>query len=287
MLFKADEIAIFAFSAPSAPRQDCRLAGNDRRLTFSLRTLAVILGPTGRLATGKACRSLRRRLMASFDIGFVLFPNLTQLDLTGPLEVLRRVPGATTHVVAKSEAPVASDCGLALVPTKSFAQCGQLDMICVPGGMGVPDALGDAETLDFIRRQGRGAKYVTSVCTGAFILGAAGLLRGKRATTHWAYTELLPMVGATYQPGRVVRDGNLFTGGGVTAGIDFGLTIAAELAGQEAAEFIQLSIEYAPAPPFAAGDPAEAPAAVRERASPVYAKRLESYRMALQRTVAE
>jgi cyclohexyl-isocyanide hydratase len=159
-------------------------------------------------------------------------------------------------------------------------------MVCVPGGMGVPDVLGDRETLDFVRRQGLGAKYVTSVCTGAIILGAAGLLRGKRATTHWAYTDLLPMLGATYELGRVVRDGNLFTGGGVTAGIDFGLAIAAELAGPEAAQFIQLSIEYAPAPPFDAGDPRSAPEAVTDRAGPIYAKRLETYRAALERVLA-
>ena len=224
--------------------------------------------------------------MASLNIGFVLFPNLTQLDLTGPLEVLRRLPDVKVHVAAKTSDPVESDCGLSLVPTIRFAQCGQLDMICVPGGMGVPGALADPETMDFVRRQSAEAKYVTSVCTGAFILGAAGLLRGKRATTHWAYTGLLPLVGATYEKGRVVRDGNLFTGGGVTAGIDFGLAIAAEIAGPETAQFIQLSIEYAPAPPFSAGDPSSAPKTVTERAAPIYAKRVETYRTAIEKALS-
>ena len=161
--------------------------------------------------------------MASFNIGFVLFPDLTQLDFTGPLQVLHRLPGSTTHIVAKTRDPVPSDCGLSLVPTATFADCPQLDLLCVPGGFGVSGAIADKATVDFVRRQGARAKYVTSVCTGAFVLGVAGLLKGRRATTHWAYTGLLPMVGATYEKARVVRDGNVFTGGGVTAGIDFAL----------------------------------------------------------------
>lgn len=224
--------------------------------------------------------------MASFEIGFVLFPQLTQLDLTGPLEVLRRLPGAKVHVVARSRAPVESDCGLSIVPTVNFANCGQLDLVCVPGGTGIPDVVGDEETVDFVQRQSNGAKYVTSVCTGAFVLGVAGLLRGKRATTHWAYTDLLPLTGAIFEEGRVVRDGNLFTGGGVTAGIDFALTIAAEIAGPVVAQTIQLSIEYDPAPPFDAGHPRVAPEPVFERLTPVYAKRVANYRDALERTLS-
>lgn len=192
------------------------------------------------------------------NIGFVLFPNVTQLDFTGPLQVMHRIPGATTHIIAKALAPVPSDCGLSLVPTATFAAAPDLDLICVPGGFGVADAIDDAETLQFVRKRGGAARYVTSVCTGAFVLGAAGLLKSRRATTHWAYHHLLARVGATPVVGRVVRDGDTFTGGGVTAGIDFALTIAAEVAGEAAARRIQLAIEYDPAPPFEGGSPARA-----------------------------
>jgi cyclohexyl-isocyanide hydratase len=183
------------------------------------------------------------------NIGFVLFPNVTQLDLTGPLQVLHRVPGARIHVVAKSVDPVPSDCGLSLVPTTSFVDCPPLDILCVPGGFGVSQAVADLQTMDFVRMQGHGARYVTSVCTGAFVLGVAGLLQGKKATTHWAYHALLSEVGAIPTKGRVVRDGNVITGGGVTAGIDFAFAVAAEVAGADVARAIQLAIEYDPAPP--------------------------------------
>jgi cyclohexyl-isocyanide hydratase len=202
--------------------------------------------------------------MSLFNVGFVIFPDLTQLDFTGPLQVLARLPQSATHIVAKSEAPVPSDCGLGLVPTHTFQNCPPLDLICVPGGsMGVVRAIADRETLEFVRRQASAAKYVTSVCTGAFVLGMAGLLQGRRATTHWAYTDLLPLVGATHQKGRVVKDGNLITAGGVTSGIDFGLSVVAEIAGETAARTIQLGIEYDPAPPFDTGHPDRAPAAVK------------------------
>jgi cyclohexyl-isocyanide hydratase len=217
--------------------------------------------------------------MASLNIGFVLFPDLTQLDFTGPLQVLHRLPGSTTHIVAKTRDPVPSDCGLSLVPTATFADCPQLDLLCVPGGFGVSGAIADKATIDFVRRQGARAKYVTSVCTGAFVLGVAGLLKGRRATTHWAYTGLLPMVGATYEK---ARDGNVFTGGGVTAGIDFALAVAAEVAGAETAQQIQLSIEYDPAPPFAAGHPDRAPASIREGLAGRYESRLPTFRRELQ-----
>ena len=220
--------------------------------------------------------------MSVLAVGFVLFPNVTQLDLTGPLQVLHRLPGAETHIIAKSLAPVPSDCGLSLVPTTTFAACAPLDLICVPGGAGVSGAIADTETVEFVRRQGAQAGYVTSVCTGAFVLGVAGLLKGRRATTHWAYTDLLPFVGATYDKARVVRDGNVFTGGGVTAGIDFALTVASEVAGAEAADRIQLSIEYDPAPPFAAGNPDRAPAQVRAQLAPFYDKRLAIFRAELE-----
>src|SRR5262252_2976702 len=220
--------------------------------------------------------------MTSFKVGFVIFPNLTQLDFTGPLQVLARVPQSTIHIVARSLEPVPSDCGLGLVPTHSFADCPPLDLLCVPGGgVGVIAAASDRATIDFVRSQARQARYVTSVCTGAFILGVAGLLRGRRATTHWAFTDLLPLVGATHQKARVVKDGNLITAGGVTSGIDFGLSIAAELAGEVVAQTIQLGIEYDPAPPFDAGHPDRASQAAKDRVSGRYQRMQDLFRARL------
>lgn len=211
--------------------------------------------------------------MSKFNVGFVIFPDLTQLDFTGPLQVLARLPESITHIVAKSDAPVPSDCGLSLVPTRTFANCPPLDLICIPGGVkGVIGAISDRETVEFVRKQAVAAKYVTSVCTGAFVLGVAGLLKGRRVTTHWAYTDLLSLVGATHEKGRVVKDGNLITAGGVTAGIDFGLSVVAEIAGETTARAIQLGIEYDPAPPFDSGHPDRAPAAVKSMLSERYAK---------------
>jgi cyclohexyl-isocyanide hydratase len=202
--------------------------------------------------------------MPLFNIGFVIFPDLTLLDFTGPLQVFSRLPQSATYIVAKSEASVPSDCGLGLVPTHTFANCPPLDLICVPGGnLGVVDAFCDRETIEFVRRQARTAKYVTSVCTGAIILGVAGLLKGRRATTHWAFTELLPLVGATHEKARVVKDGNVITAAGVSSGIDLGFIVAAEIAGEATARAIQLGIEYDPAPPFDSGNPDRASAAIK------------------------
>ncbi|MBB5509689.1 DJ-1/PfpI family protein [Paraburkholderia atlantica] len=200
----------------------------------------------------------------SLQIGFLVFPKVQQLDLTGPHDVLASLPDATMHLVWKTREPVVSSNGLVLTPSATYESCPPLDVICVPGGSGVTALLQDEQTIDFVRRQAASARYVTSVCTGALLLGAAGLLRGRRATTHWAFHSLLEPLGAIPTHARVVRDGNLITGGGVTAGIDFGLTVAAELAGVEEAQAIQLELEYAPAPPFDAGDPALAPQAVVE-----------------------
>src|SRR3984957_12738326 len=220
--------------------------------------------------------------MANFNVGYVIFPELTQLDFTGPLQVLARLPDSTTHIAAKTMAPVPSDCALALMPTTTFADCPQLDLICVPGGAaGVARAMVDEETVAFVRRQAQGAKYVTSVCTGAFILGVAGLLKGRRATTHWAYAELLPLVGATHEKARIVQDGNVITAGGVTSGIDFGLTIVAEIAGESVAQAIQLSIEYDPQPPFASGHPDRAPESVKAAVFPVYETARSAFRDAI------
>ncbi len=227
--------------------------------------------------------------MSTFNIGFVIFPHLTQLDFTGPLQVLSRLPQSTTHIVAKSREPVPSDCGLGLMPTHTFADCPALDLICVPGGgEGVIAAASDRETIDFVRQQASQAKYVTSVCTGAFILGAAGLLRGRRATTHWAFTGLLPLVGATYEKARIVKDGNVITAGGVTSGIDFGLSVIAEIAGEQAARTVQLGIEYDPAPPFSSGHPDRAPAELVDGlVAGRYGKMTSAYREGLEQIVRQ
>jgi cyclohexyl-isocyanide hydratase len=195
-------------------------------------------------------------------IGLLLFPNLTQLDLTGPPQVFSALPGAKVHLVWKRIEPVPSDTVLTLQPTISFEDCPQLDVICVPGGSGVNDMVNDDEMLAFLRRQAAGARYVTSVCTGSLVLGAAGLLRGYRAATHWSAIDYLSGFGAIPSRTRVCVDRNRITGGGVTAGIDFGLTLVEILADRPTAEAIQLGIEYNPAPPFNAGSPDTAPAEV-------------------------
>jgi cyclohexyl-isocyanide hydratase len=211
------------------------------------------------------------------QFGLLAFPQVQQLDLTGPYEVFATWPRGRVRLVAKTLDPVTSATGLVLKPDVSFGDCPQLDVLCIPGGAGVNALMADEPTLAFIRRQAEGARFVTSVCTGALVLGAAGLLRGKRATTHWASHHLLESLGAIPVHARVVRDGNLMSGGGVTAGIDFALTLIAELAGREVAEAIELSLEYAPAPPFEAGSPETAPAAVvealRKRMAPILEER--------------
>jgi cyclohexyl-isocyanide hydratase len=211
------------------------------------------------------------------QFGLLVFPQVQQLDLTGPYEVFATWPGGRVRLVAKTLEPVIASTGLVLKPDVSFDDCPQLDVLCIPGGAGVNALMVDEATLAFVRRQAEWARFVTSVCTGALVLGAAGLLRGRRATTHWASHHLLASLGAIPVHGRVVRDGNLMTGGGVTAGIDFALTLIAELAGQTVAEAIELNLEYAPAPPFEAGSPATAPAAVveavRKRMAPIIEER--------------
>jgi cyclohexyl-isocyanide hydratase len=214
-----------------------------------------------------------------FNVGFVIFPDLTQLDFTGPQQVLARLPDSAMHIVARTLDPVSSDSGLGLMPTHTFADCPPLDLICIPGGyQGVIQAMADRDLIAFVQRQARTAKYVTSVCTGAFILGAAGLLKGRRATTHWAFTELLPLVGATHEKRRVVRDGNLITAGGVTSGIDFGLEVVADIAGEEVAKSIQLGLEYDPSPPFASGHPDRAAAPTLTAVMPRYEKARADFR---------
>ena len=202
----------------------------------------------------------------TLQIGFLLFPGIQQLDLTGPYDVLGSLPDVKLHLVWKDLATVTSSTGLVFTPTITYADCPNLDVICVPGGAGVGPLMEDPQTLGFLKDQAHTARYVTSVCTGALVLGAAGLLRGRKATTHWAYHDLLAALGATAVKARVVRDGNLLTGGGITAGIDFALSLVAELYGEAAAQLVQLQIEYAPAPSFDSGSPQTAPAHVLAQA---------------------
>lgn len=194
----------------------------------------------------------------TLHIGFLLFPNVTQLDLTGPAQILSRVPGARVHLVWQRLEPVLTDVGFTINPTTTFAACPQLDVLCVPGGFGVGEQLTDAATMAFLREQGAGARYVTSVCNGSLLLGAAGLLKGYQSACHWLWRHYLSEFGAEPVAARVVRDRNRLSGGGVTAGIDFGLTLAAELAGEEVAKTLQLVFEYDPQPPFDCGSPEKA-----------------------------
>jgi cyclohexyl-isocyanide hydratase len=207
-------------------------------------------------------------------VGFVLFDDCTQLDFTGPFQVLSRIPRANLHLIARTLAPVRADCGLRLVPTITTDDCPALDLLCVPGGFGVQQVLEDPAMLDFVRRQGASARYVTSVCTGAFVLGAAGLLGGMRATTHWSHHHLLERVDAIPVKARVVRDGRFFTGAGVTAGIDFALTLLAEISGEARAREAQLALEYDPQPPFDAGRPESAGSAVTNVLTTRYAEKI-------------
>jgi cyclohexyl-isocyanide hydratase len=218
-------------------------------------------------------------MTSSLTVVFAVFPDLTQLDFTGPYEVLSRLPHARVIVASEPGGMIVSERGLAFETTrlKDIERC---DLICVPGGPGVTPSMTDAAFLAELKRLAADATYVTSVCTGALLLGAAGLLKGKHAATHWAYREILPIFGATPVNARVVRDGDTITGGGVTAGIDFALTVAAEIAGDDVAQSIQLMLEYAPAPPFNAGSPETAPAAVLERFNAAMAGVLEARRAA-------
>jgi putative intracellular protease/amidase len=200
----------------------------------------------------------------SLNIAFALYPGVTHLDFTGPQQVLCRLPGATTRLASVEGGSLTFD-GVTFGRLERLSDVGGCDILCVPGGFGTMQAMGDVAFMAEIRRLAADARYVTSVCTGSLILGAAGLLKGRRAACHWAWRDLLPLFGAIPDDGRVVRDGNLFTGGGVTAGLDFALTLAAEIAGDAFAQGLQLSLEYAPAPPFHAGRPETAPPEVLAR----------------------
>lgn len=217
--------------------------------------------------------------MAERLIGMLIFPRLTQLDMTGPYEVLARLPNTVVHLVSHTLDPVQTDRGMKILPTVTYGSCPQLDVVMVPGGPGQQDLMEDQVVLEFLRRQAAGAQYVTSVCTGSLVLGAAGLLKGKRATSHWAAIDHLGLLGAIPVSEKVVVDGNVVTGAGVTSGIDFALSLAAILDGEKLAREIQLQIEYDPAPPFNSGSPKTATPetlqALRARLAPLNEQRRE------------
>lgn len=221
----------------------------------------------------------------SIAIGMVLFPNLTQLDFTAPYEVFSRLPNARVYLLAPTLDPIYSESGLTLVPNTSFARSPDLDVLFVPGGLGVNSKLEDTEFLQFLKTQGARARYVTSVCTGSLLLAAAGLLQGYRATTHWRSMELLAMFGVETDAQRVVIDRNRITGGGITAGIDLGLVLAAELIGDIVAQEIQLWMEYNPAPPFTSGSPQTASPLVMESVQAQGQRLFEKRRQIIQRRV--
>lgn len=198
-------------------------------------------------------------------VNFLLFEGLTQLDMTGPYEVLANAPGFSVDFVAKTRDPVRCDRGLQFVPTQTLASARQCDLLVVPGGPGTDDAIIDADWVAFTRTQGLAAQYLFGICTGSLLLGAAGLLRGKHASSHWRARELLARFGAIPSEERLCVDGNTYTAGGVTSGIDMGLKVVAALCGEDVAKLIQLQIEYDPKPPFPGGTPTTSEPAVVER----------------------
>jgi len=196
--------------------------------------------------------------MEPVSVAFLLFPNVTQLDLTGPAQVLSRLGRVKLDLVWRSREPVPTDAGFDIVPTATFDEIDAVDVLCVPGGIGVTDVMEDEAAMAWVRRIGAQAQWVTSVCTGSLILGAAGLLQGYRATSHWAWRHYLAAFGAEPVAERVVFDRNRVTGGGVTAGIDFGFALMSAIRGEPHARLVQLSLEYDPAPPFESGSPDKA-----------------------------
>lgn len=224
-----------------------------------------------------------RQSTTSIAIGMVLFPNLTQLDFTGPYEVFSRLPNALVYLLAPTLDPIYTESGLTLLPNTSFERSPTLDVLFVPGGLGVNTKLEDAEFLQFLQTQGNRARYVTSVCTGSLLLAAAGLLQDYRATTHWFCMELLAMFGVETVAERVVIDRNRITGGGSTAGIDLGLVLAAELFGDTVAQEIQLWMEYNPAFPFTSGCLRTASPLIMESVQAQNQPLLETQRQIIQR----
>jgi len=218
-------------------------------------------------------------------LGAIIFPRVDQSDFTGPFEVLSRLPDSTFHVISKDKQPVRDSRGLVLTPEKSFSEAPPLDLLTVPGGPGQEALMEDEVTLSFIRRQADNAKYVFSVCTGALICGAAGLLKGVKATTHWSAFNLLHYFGAIPVDQRVVIDGKIVTAAGVTAGLDGALLVASLLRGEKLAQQIQLGIEYAPEPPFQSGTPKTAAPEVLDSVRTV-GRKLAEARLATAKRIA-
>jgi cyclohexyl-isocyanide hydratase len=222
----------------------------------------------------------------TLEIGILFFPGMTQLDVTGPFEVLARLPGARIHLLWKRIEPITSDVGLTLMPTTAFADCPKLDVLCVGGGPGQMALMDDEEVMTFVAEAGAAARYVTSVCAGCLILAGAGLLDGYRSACHWLSRDQLTVLGAVPVEDRIVVDRNRISGGGVTAGIDFGFKLAAELCGDDVAKRLQLLLEYDPKPPFDINErnaPAELIAEVRAAARPMLEERLRSSERAMAR----
>lgn len=222
----------------------------------------------------------------AFGVGMVMFPGITQLDLTGPLEVLSSVPDWKVELVAHTMAPVVSGRGFAFSPTQTFDRAPQYDLLVVPGGPGVDAAMLDEPLVAFVQKQAACARYVFGICTGSLILGAAGLLNGRRASTHWQAVDFLASFGAIASHERMTVDGSLFTSGGVTAGIDMGLEVVGKIAGPEAAQSVQLLLEYDPAPPFNAGTPRTAPKDVFDKLQSASAARYAGRAKAVRQAAA-
>jgi cyclohexyl-isocyanide hydratase len=245
------------------------------------RSMTTAQGAPG--STGNGAGAAEER----FSIGMLVFNNMTNSDFAAPADVFARVRVAQVHVLGKSTEPVTTDANVRVVPAVALRDAPPLDLLFVPGGPGTTALMEDPEVLDFLVERAPRARWITSVCTGALVLGAAGLLRGYRAATHWSAMEVLPLLGAEAVDERVVIDRNRITGGGVTAGIDFGLTVVKELFGTEMAQLIQLGQEYDPRPPFNAGSPRTAPPAVVQRFRTLTAKQTEDRIAAAKRAASK
>lgn len=256
---------------------------NRRDITKLLGTAATVAALQQSRASQVQAQAASATPAASGNIGMLVFPGMTALDLIGPQQFFAVAPGRTTHLLWKTREPVISDSGVPILPTATFEEAPEdLEILFVPGGFqGTAAVIEDPQVLDFVASRGESATYVTSVCTGALILGAAGLLAGYQATTHWAYHDLLPLVGAEPVAARIVEDRNRITGGGVTSGIDFGLTLLARLAGDDYAQGWQLGTEYDPHPPFDSGSPAKANEFIMGEVLKVLGPRVEAVRGAL------